>query len=294
MLLHDVERFLIASRQAGRSEATITQYGWHLRRLVAWLADRAPSRDLLREWGAGLRDAWLPATCKQAVSAARSFFRWCHEEGLVGEDLGLALKIPKVPARVQRVITLNEASAMLAACNPGTIKGIRDRALIDTLIDTGLRASEICRVRLADVDMTRGLMLVTIKGGSQDLAYFGDSAAVALDAWISVRVAAPGVGALFVSVGGGTPGHQLTTRGLRIILRRLGEKAGVEGVSPHAFRRGFACIATQAGAPSRVVQLAGRWADIRMVERYTASLRRGGLHQRWSPADFVNGNGVDP
>jgi len=108
-----------------------------------------------------------------------------------------------------------------------------------------------------------------------------------LRVWLEVRPALPGIGAFFVSVGGTTPCRSLTTRGLRIILKKLGEKAGVLDVSPHAFRRSFACIATEAGASSRVLQMCGRWEDIRMVERYTQALQAARLYQRYSPMTFI-------
>ena len=103
-----------------------------------------------------------------------------------------------------------------------------------------------------------------------------------------------GESTVFVSLGGNTPGCPLTTRGLRMNLKRLGERAGLRGVTTHAFRRGFACIATLAGAPTRTVQLAGRWSDIRMVERYTQDLERQALYEGgWSPADYLeSGVGV--
>jgi site-specific recombinase XerD len=300
-LCREIERFLIARRQEGSSPATIKQYDWHLTKMAAWLSTEKGidqvepvDRDVLREWGAGLRDQWSPATIKSAICACRAFFRWLRDEGVLDKNPALALKVPRVPKRVQRTITVDELRAMLQVCDENTIKGRRDCALLNVLIDTGLRAAEVCRLRLADVDLERCEIVVVVKGGNQDLAHFGASTARAIEGWLEVRTAAPGVETLFTSVGGGTPGMPLTTRGLRIIVKRIGDKAGVEGVSPHAFRRGFACIATEAGAPSRVVQLAGRWSDIRMVERYTAALRRGGLHRQWSPADRVNGEHDEP
>jgi integrase len=113
---------------------------------------------------------------------------------------------------------------------------------------------------------------VEVKGGREAFGYFGASTGRRLRSWLEVRVAAVGVGTVFVSVGGNTPGRPLTTRGLRSALRRLGDRAGVADVSAHAFRRSFACIMTEAGAPGRVVQLAGRWSNLQMVERYTQAM----------------------
>ena len=104
-------------------------------------------------------------------------------------------------------------------------------------------------------------------------------------------VAVAGEEAVFTSVGGNTPGRALTTRGLRTILRNRGDKLNISGVSPHAFRRGLAVIATLAGAPSRAVQAAGRWGNIREVERYTSSWQARALYERWSPVDYAENEG---
>ena len=177
---------------------------------------------------------------------------------------------------------------MLAACDLYTLRGTRDAAIINALIDTGLRAAEICAIDVDRLCTEQRQLIVKVKGGQECRVWFGETTAAALNEWLAIRPAAPGQVALFVAVGGSTPGGRLTTRGLRSIVRSVGRQAG------HAFRRGFACIATQAGAPTRTVQLAGRRADIRMVEDYTRTLRGEGLYDQWSPADQVKGREVGP
>lgn len=294
-----VKSYLVAGRQAGLSDTTLKQYEWHLVRMTNWLLDHPTSggvdrvadvtRDLLREWGAGLRDAWSPATVKQAVGAARAFFRWCYEEGIIDSDPGRALRVPKVPKRVQRTITAGEVALLLGACDLNTAKGARDAAIVLLLVDTGLRASEVCRCEVTKLELERRRLVVRVKGGHDGLARFGKATAWRLAAWLNVRssVAVEGIGNVFVSVGGNTPGRALTVRGLRSVLGRLGDVAGVAGVTTHAFRRGFACITHQLGAPSRQVMGVGRWAHIREVERYTRSLEIEGFYDRWSPADHI-------
>jgi site-specific recombinase XerD len=297
MKLQDaVAEYLTAARQAGRSRTTILQYGWHLDRLVRWLAGQDivcltdVDRSSLRRWGAELHDGWSPATIKQAVSAARSFLRWCGEEGWIEPELGQVLRVPRVPVRVQRTLTVGEVRAVLDACDDSVI-GLRNQALVSLLVDAGLRASEICRLCVGDLNLREGILVVQVKGGDQQHGFFGEVTGRRLQAWLAVRPAEPGVDAVFVAVGGSSPGKPLTRDGLRVILRRLGRRAGVEGVCAHAFRRSFACISVQAGASSRLVQLAGRWSNIQMVERYTQSMRAleaGEIYRsRYSSADWL-------
>lgn len=289
-LANVIASYLVARRQAGKSDATLEQYGYHLGKMAVWLGEAGVvfvaevQRADLRLWGAGLRDSWSPATIKGSVCAARSFFRWCVEEHLLSDNPALALKVPRVPRRAQRVLSAVEISQLLSECN-GSVRGQRDAALVALLLDTGLRNSEMCRLEVADLDIESRCLVVRIKGGDEAWGYFGSGCCGRLRAWLDVRPARPGVGTVFVSVGGNTPGQPLTPRGLRLALKRLGQRAGVEGVCPHAFRRSFATLMLLNGAPSRVVQLAGRWSDLRMVELYSQSLDASAVYGRWSPVD---------
>jgi site-specific recombinase XerD len=296
MLIREVvDDYLVAIYQAGRSDATLRQYGWHLKKTIIWLAEQGieelqqVNKRVLREWGAGLRSKWDSATRKQAVCAARSFFGWCHEEELIELNPGRSLKVPQVKKRIQRTLTAEEVQMLIAACGPDPI-GLRNAAIVSLLTDSGLRAEELCDLRVDNLNLRGGILTVVSKGGDEDSAVFSDATARRLEAWLVVRPAASDVNEVFVSIGGTTPRQKLTTRGLRIILRKLGKKAGVEDVSPHAFRRAFACLATEAGAPSRVLQDMGRWSDVKMIELYTQALNTVRLFRQYSPIHFIENN----
>lgn len=289
-LLNVINAYLVAQRQAGKSDATLEQYQYHLEKMAGWLGEvgivfvAEVQRSDLRAWGAGLRDRWSAATIKGAVCAARSFFGWCLQDQLLTQNPALALKVPRVPVRAQRTLTAAEISRLLAECGD-CLRGQRDAALVTLLLDTGLRNAEVCRLRLADLDVEHRRLVVRIKGGDEAWGYFGSECCRRLTLWLDVRPARAGVGTVFVSVGGNTPGFPLTPRGLRLALKRLGQRAHVDGVCPHAFRRSFATLMLLNGAPSRIVQLAGRWSDLRMVEVYSQSLDASSVYARWSPVD---------
>ncbi len=286
-----IAEYLVAARQIGRSTATLNKYGWHLRRLAAWLHERGithtdqVTRVLLREWGASLYDRWAPSSIKLAIAAARAFFAWATEENLLAdENPALALKLPKIKKRVQRTLTAEEVQALLDICDDSPT-GLRNAALVSLMADSGLRSAEVCRVKTADTLIPLGGLVVLGKGGNEGRAWFGQATRERLTAWLETRT--DRAATLFVSIGGSTPGQPLTSGGLRAIVRKLGNSAGVPGVSPHAFRRAFACIATAAGAPSRDLQEWGRWADIGQVERYTQAFRAGQHYAQYSPMDWL-------
>lgn len=308
-----VKEYLISAQQQGLLSRTLKHYEWHLDRLVKWLAARGVTRPadltrlLVREWGASLYEPYTPpgrpgdevkpgvgrtwglSVIKQATTAARSFLRWCASEGYCADDLVEVLKTPKVKKRQQRTLSRAEVGKLHAVCDLSRDKGKRDRALLGLLLDSGLRAAEVCRVEANGVefgvvigDQKVNRVKVVIKGGNEEYGHFSDQTAEYIREWQQVRQAVPGVRALFVSIGGSTPGHALTTTGLGKILKYLGEQAGIEHVSPHVFRRTFAVMLTELGVPSRAVQLLGRWSDIRMVEHYTAGLVAGRIFSQYS------------
>ena len=285
-MMEAINEFLLHGQQVGWSAGTVLSYRWHLGRFVSWLVVQGVvdvvdlSRSQVRAWGASIRETWAPATCKGAVTAVRSLLRWLRDEGFIELDLAGALKVPRVPERVQRTMTADEVGRMLAACETPLERGLtladstavalRNAALVALLYDSMIRASELCGLKLDDIELNAGRLVVRAgKGGKDRLAVFGQQTVEILRAWLAVRRAAKCECAVFVSVGGNTPGYRLTTRGLRIIVKNLGDRAGIADVSPHAFRRGSAAQLTLSQVPSRIVQLLGGWSKISMVETYT-------------------------
>jgi integrase/recombinase XerD len=275
----------------GYSERTVKAYLWNLNRLIDWLHNRGvkqPSqltRLLLREWATGLYTNWGNSTVKQAISATKCYLKWCKSERLISEDLAAALKTPKEKQRVQRTITIDEVRKMIDACDTGTLIGLRDRAIVSLLFDSGLRAAELCRLRIQDIDLEEKEFKVIIKGGNELPGWFGEKTKSYLAEWIAVRWGMHSI--LFPSIGGNTPGEKLTTNGLCKALNKLGNRAGVKDVNTHAFRRGFAVHLQEMGVPDSVLMDFGRWNDVKMIRRYTAARQAKRLYQKHSPMDSI-------
>lgn len=68
-------------------------------------------------------------------------------------------------------------------------------------------------------------------------------------------------------------GRGISPSGLRKLFTRLAKNAGLDALSPHDMRRTFATLALKTGAPTRIVQAAGRWKSIEMVERYSQAIK---------------------
>jgi len=200
---------------------------------------------------------------------------------VISLNLAGAVRSPKVPKTVQRTVSVDELQVLITACETPVSRGLteadalasslRNAAIVCLLFDSMIRVSEACGLRVADVDLTAGRLLVRSgKGGNDRPALFSSQTADLLRAWLAVRRAA--CDALFVSVAGNTPGQALTPSGLRIIVRNLGDRAGLSGISPHAFRRGGAVALTKNGAPGRIVMGLAGWSSMRMLEIYTRAM----------------------
>lgn len=256
------------------SPRTLQAYGWELRRF----ADAHPAlspvqfkESHLNAYLSGRRllDGVGDAAIKSAVAALRSFFRWTRED----RSPARRLRYPVVKKKMQRTLTYDEFCRVAAACDTAADKGKRDLALICLLADTGLRVSELCRLTLKRLNLDEFYLIVQIKGGDEGYGFFTEYTAAQIAAWLPVRAAyaAPGVETLFVSLMARRDkrGQPLTREGVKCELRKIGERAGVAGLSPHVFRRSGATIATDNGAPSRLVQHAFRWSDYATFMQYT-------------------------
>jgi integrase len=213
------------------------------------------------------RPEWGNSQQRLALYAFRKFIRWRW-----GDDHpALKANIKQVKPKKQRTLSAYQALELLASFDTSCPAGARDLAIAAVALDTGLRCSELCRLELGDVDLCARTLQVIIKGGQWGMGVFSEQTALYVSAWLAFRKPADGVGTLFVSLQHQRLGRPLTREGLQGIVEWWGLRLGMK-LSPHDLRRTFATLSTIFGAPSRIVQVAGRWSSIGMVERYTRGL----------------------
>jgi integrase/recombinase XerD len=279
------------------SKETAKSYEYHLQQLVQmapgrgvneWTTAQLLEYIAIRSKPGRVVDRSVPgmgeAMQKQVVSALRSFFGYARP----GQSPAKDLPMPKIHRRKQRTLDADKALKVLASCDTSTDSGTRDLAIMTLMLDSGLRASEVCRLKLSKMDMVRRRFEVVTKGGDEEIGVFSRTTAANLSRWLSIRekYITPGVETLFVSFGGIRPGMPLTSHGLRGLFHDIGLRSGIGRFSPHDLRRTFATIAIRNGAPTRVVQAAGRWGDLSLVERYTQDIQAEDF-ERYSPVESL-------
>ena len=209
------------------------------------------------------------STARQ-LSGLRGFFRFLVRERALDADPTALVDRPRVTARLPRVLSFEEVERLLAAPDPTTDRGALHAAMLHLMYASGLRVSELCRLRVADVDLQRGLVAALGKGGKRRLIPVGEVALDHLTRYLrDVRPRAPGAGrgtALFVSPRGGF----YTRMGFWKIVRRCAVAAGIVPLpSPHKLRHSFATHLLRGGADLRAVQAMLGHADLGTTEIYT-------------------------
>lgn len=266
----NVERYL-RERSDKWSEETRCKYSRILRLVASELpAAGEVTSEILESW-LDSRRTWGPSQRHIAVYALRAFFGW-----LVGPAASPAHKLrrPRRTRRPQPTLTESQAQRVLAAIDTATPKGKRDLAILCLMLDQGLRASEVCQLRLRDLLLDERAFHVKQKGGRWRTGAISPYTQSAIAAWIACRdgLALASTDTLFCSVGGNTPGRPLTREGLFRLVRTLGKRAGISGLHPHMFRRGMAVMMARHGAPQRIIELSGGWEDPEQVTTYTQGL----------------------
>ncbi len=229
----------------------------------------------------------------------RCFFNWCIEAGLLDASPFRGLKNVRLPQRIVAPYSAADIRQLLGHCDAEQPVGARDRAVVLTLLDTGVRCSELVSFDLADWDSEAGRLLVRSgKGNKQRVVSFARGCAEALLAYLEHRGFAPGP--LFLASNGSRrlqPGVRLNTGGLGRLLHRLGDRAGVPRVHPHRFRHTFATWAIEQDAREIDVQHLLGHAGPEMVRRYTSSYRSEQAAQRhvnFSPTEHALRAVADP
>ena len=171
---------------------------------------------------------------------------------------------PRYGRPLPRVHSLAEVERLINAPDRATVKGKRDRAILEILYGTGIRVGELVQLRLRDLKLEEGLILVRGKGRKERLVPFGQHAQYAVVDWLKARLKqAPGRRAavlddgqyLFISFRGFSGARcGITERSVeRNVFKKYGKEVGIE-THPHLFRHSFATHLLSAGADLRAIQ----------------------------------------
>lgn len=280
-----------ALKVKGQSERTVAACEWSLSDFILWcqerelMTPREITRPILQRYQRVLfyarKDDGSPltlATQHKRLVSIKQFFLWLTRNNHLLGNPASGMELPKVERRLPKhVLSGREVEKILAQPQLARPKGVRDRAILETLYSTGVRRRELARIKLVDLDLERGTVMVRQGKGRRDrMIPIGERAA----AWVEkyareVRPAyatEPDEGTLFLSQWGGP----LSVHNLSSLVARYVEKAeiGKKG-GCHLFRHAMATLMLEGGADIRFIQQMLGHVKLDTTEIYThVSIRK--------------------
>jgi integrase/recombinase XerD len=313
-----LEGFKIGALAEGYSQLTIITYLSALGTLVEYLGDRevqSITSDDLHGFMSFLVTDYVPerrnnpknterlstASHHRYWKAIRSFFKWAEIElGIERPDL--TLKMPAWESREIIPFTEDEIKLLLKSCEYANVpagkrkayqfkrpQSTRDKAIILTLLDTGVRVGELTRLRLCDVNLENGEVYIHpfhVKKTHSRTAYLGKVARKVLWHYIVNREGARTDDFLFVT----TSNKPMTCQRVLNLLSQLGKSIGIRSVHPHRFRHTFAIQYLRNGGDIFTLKRILGHKRLEMVNHYLniSSTDAQNAHQKASPVDRWN------
>jgi integrase/recombinase XerD len=221
------------------------------------------------------------------VAAVRGFYRFLTVAQHLTTSPADDLQAPRAWPALPKFLALEEVERLIQQPDVTTPRGLRDRALIEVLYATGLRVSELIRLRASDLNLESGYLSCAGKGNKERIVPIGDQASEWLTKYI--RQARPAMLGkrpspwLFVNA---KRGGSLTRVGFWKVLKGYGRKAGLSRtLSPHVLRHSFATHLLEHGADLRSIQMMLGHADLSTTQIYTHVLeaRLRAVYDRFHP-----------
>ncbi len=209
-----------------------------------------------------------PASLARKLAALRSFYRYLTRRGLVTRNPVDGMRTPKQPKLLPRVLTKDDAGALMAFPQGHTLGALRDRALLETLYSTGARVSELVALDIGDIRESEGLVRLQGKGRKERIVPIGE---VALDAIRRYRAGLPpqASGVLPRAVFCNQRGGRITSRSVARLVAGYSSRLAGGAVSPHTLRHSFATHLLDEGADLRSIQEMLGHASLSTTQRYT-------------------------
>lgn len=317
-LTQTIEGLLFCKRAEGKSPCTLDDYRCSFKKLTEFLPDDPPfasiTRMQLTSFFAWLQDGYTrqpagiiprgqiklsPKTILNIHTALSALWHWAITEEIADKNIVRQITPPDSPDPIVETFTKEQIEAMLKACRksaPWQTNALvandrptadRDTAIILLLLDTGLRAQELCAIKIGDINLSANRIQVLGKGHKERIVYFGRRTSKAIWKYLLPRVSTLRPADLFLFVGSLDDPRPMERHILTRLVKRIGERAHVPAAYPHKFRHTFAInYLRNNGDIFTLQQLLGH-SDLKMVRHYAhiAQTDCARVHQTASPVD---------
>ncbi|GMA60379.1 tyrosine-type recombinase/integrase [Alicyclobacillus fastidiosus] len=289
-----MQEFLTAKISERSSDRTIKDYRRHFRYLMNWLDSKHPGIKLTQITPAILREyvTWMstekekyddhprrikrsiiglsPVTVNVRIRTMKAFFNWCEREGHVAKSPAKDIKLQKTDEDHISAFQERQVRTPLSVVDRSSFAGFRDYVIMVTLLDTGLRISELFSLKVDDVDFEQLTLTVPWEKAKtwkdRTVPISKQTARLLVELVRENKDFGPQANYLFYS----SYGHPMTGDTFDERRRTYGKQAGIEGVrvSAHTFRHTFALHWIKAGGDPFSLQKMLGHTDMSMVRRY--------------------------
>lgn len=292
-----IDRFVDAVwLEDGLSANTLAAYRRDLHALADWLEAsgigplESAQESHLQAYFAARHSLSKATSANRRLTVFKRYYRWALRERIVPFDPTLRMLAAKQALRVPKTLSEDQVDALLSAPDENTSLGLRDKAMLELLYASGLRVSELVKLKTLHVSLNEGVLRVMGKGSKERLVPFGDMARDSLLAYLqNSRAALLGpkqTDDLFVTASGPKAGTAMSRVMFWQLIKKYAVTSGITApLSPHTLRHAFATHLLNRGADLRSVQVLLGHADISTTTIYThvARERLKNLHAQHHP-----------
>ena len=292
-----IDRFVDAVwLEDGLSANTLAAYRRDLAALAEWLNQSSgiplnAVQELHLQAYFAVRHSLSKATsANRRLTVFKRYYRWALRERIVEVDPTLRMLAAKQALRVPKTLSEEQVDALLSAPDTHTALGLRDKAMLELLYASGLRVTELVKLKTLHVSLNEGVLRIMGKGSKERLVPFGDVARDSLTDYMQnargALLGAKQTDDLFVTTSGPKAGTAMSRIMFWQLIKKYAVLSGITApLSPHTLRHAFATHLLNHGADLRSVQVLLGHADISTTTIYThvARERLKNLHAKHHP-----------
>ena len=282
--------------QDGLSANTLAAYRRDLAALADWLSQssgislNAVQELHLQAYFAARHSLSKATSANRRLTVFKRYYRWALRERIVEVDPTLRMLAAKQALRVPKTLSEEQVDALLSAPDTNTALGLRDKAMLELLYASGLRVTELVKLKTLHVSLNEGVLRIMGKGSKERLVPFGDMARDSLTDYMQnsrgALLGAKQTDDLFVTTSGPKAGTAMSRIMFWQLIKKYAVLSGITApLSPHTLRHAFATHLLNHGADLRSVQVLLGHADISTTTIYThvARERLKNLHAKHHP-----------
>ncbi|GMR06887.1 MAG: site-specific tyrosine recombinase XerD [Gammaproteobacteria bacterium] len=277
----------------GLSDNTLSAYRSDLNSFAHWLYKNknleieSAERDHIQLYLASkVQNGASPRSAARLLSTLHRYYRHRIRDSHRADDPTRDIDAPRIGRPLPDSLSEEQVMDLLHAPDTKTVRGIRDRAMLELLYSTGLRVSELVGLSMQQINLQAGVLRVIGKGSKERVLPIGEVAVDWLEQYLTESRPALIAGNSSDAVFSGRSGKPLTRQAFWYAIKKYALAAGIHThLSPHTLRHAFATHLLNHGADLRVVQMLLGHSDLSTTQIYThvARERLNQLHKQHHP-----------